>query len=70
MEDIATQFSDIDEAIKDINTFYKNGEIEGIYVFIKTEKETRTKIVGLSHIERLGLSQLILEDEKIIMEDD
>lgn len=66
MEDITTQFTDIDEVIKDINTFYKNGEIEGIYVFIKTEKETRQRAVGLSYIERLGISQLILEDEKMI----
>lgn len=64
MEDIATKFTDLDEIIKDINNFYKDGEIEGIYVFIKTEKETRTRAMGLSLIERLGLSQLIFEDEK------
>lgn len=70
MNDITTQFTDLDEVIKEINEFYKNGEIEGMYVFIKTENETRERTIGLSHIERLGLSQLILEDEKKIMEDD
>lgn len=70
MNDITTEFTDLDEVIKDINEFYKNGEIEGMYIFIKTKKGTRERAIGLSHIERLGLSQLILEDEKKIMEDD
>lgn len=68
MNDITTEFTDLDEVIKEINAFYKNGVIEGMYVFIKTEKETRERMVGLSHIERLGLSQLILEDERKIMD--